>query len=138
LFTKVRDTSGPLTVPSSHPYSSGRVKRGYLLGVLYTLTSRVVLLLLRFPQSRQSAKRFLKSSDLGLPQPLTCRRMCPPTLWSGGEGTLAGERRGGESQFRREDIHCGTLYINVLCDGTPLRPSLYCTQEYSNRLMNGS
>jgi hypothetical protein len=76
LFTKVRDTSGPLTVPSSHPDSSGRVKRGSLLGVWYTLTSRVVFLLRRFPQSRQSAKRFLKSSELGLPQPLTCRRVC--------------------------------------------------------------
>ncbi len=83
MFTKVRDTSGPLTVPSSHAYSSGRVKRGSLLGVLYTLTNRVVFLLRRFPQSWQSAKRFLKSSELELPQPLTCRR-CPPTLWSGG------------------------------------------------------
>jgi hypothetical protein len=113
LFTKVRDTSGPLTVPSSHPCSSGRVKRGYLLGVWYTITSRVVFLLRRFPQSRQSAKRFLKSSELGLPQPLTCRRVCPPTLWSGGEGTLAGERRGWESPNSDEKTYTVALFIYV-------------------------
>jgi hypothetical protein len=42
-------------------------------------------------QSRQSAKLFLKSSKLGLPQPLTRRRLGPPP-GSGGRGTLAGER----------------------------------------------
>ncbi len=42
------------------------------------------------PQSRQSAKLFLKSSELGVPQPLNRRRVCP--LGSGGRGTLAGER----------------------------------------------
>jgi hypothetical protein len=111
LFTKVRDTNGTLTVPSSHPYSSGRVKRGSLLGVWYTLTSRVLFLLRRFPQSRQSAKRFLKSSELGLPQPLTCRRVCPPPYGLGGGHICWREKGLGESQFRREDIHCGTLYI---------------------------
>jgi len=48
-----------------------------------------------YPQSRQSAKLFLKSSELGLPQPLTRRQMCPPPLHapgSGGRGTLAGKR----------------------------------------------
>ncbi len=42
-------------------------------------------------QSRQSAKPFLRSSELGLPQPLTRRRVCPPP-GSGGRGTIAGER----------------------------------------------
>jgi hypothetical protein len=42
-------------------------------------------------QSRQSAMLFLKSSELGIPQPLTCRRVCPPPrFWE--RGTLAGER----------------------------------------------
>ncbi len=36
-------------------------------------------------QSRQSAKLFLQSSELGLPHPLTRRRVCPP-LWTGGGG----------------------------------------------------
>jgi hypothetical protein len=46
------------------------------------------------PQSRQSAKPFLQSSELGLPPPLTRRRVCPPP-GSGGRGTLAGEKGGG-------------------------------------------
>jgi hypothetical protein len=41
-------------------------------------------------QSRQSAKLFLKSSELGLPQPLTSRRVCPLPPVIGGRGTLAG------------------------------------------------
>jgi hypothetical protein len=67
------------------------------------------------PQSRQSAKMFLQSSDLGLPQPLTPRRVCPPPPLVPGEGAQSlGRERVGESQFRRGDIHCGTLYI-YLC-----------------------
>jgi hypothetical protein len=48
-------------------------------------------------QSRQSAKLFLQSSELGLPQPLARRRVCraPPPFWFRGRGTLAGERGGG-------------------------------------------
>jgi hypothetical protein len=30
------------------------------------------------PQSRQSAKLFLQSSEIGTPHPLSCRRVCPP------------------------------------------------------------
>ncbi len=52
-------------------------------------------------QSRQSVKLFLQSSELDLPQPLARRRVCPPPAGSGGRGTLAGDRRVGESQFRR-------------------------------------
>ncbi len=60
------------------------------------------------PQSRQSAKLCLKSSELGLPQPL-------PLVWGGGAHSLA--RRGvEESQFRRGELHCGTLYMCVLSD----------------------
>jgi hypothetical protein len=44
---------------------------------------------------RQSAKLFLQSPELGLPQPLARRRVCPPPLDSGGRGRLAGERGGG-------------------------------------------
>jgi hypothetical protein len=69
-------------------------------------------------QSGKSAKLFLQSSELGLPQPLARRRVCPPTPTSqvlgGGAHSLAREGL-GESQFRRGDIHCGTLYIYVLC-----------------------
>jgi hypothetical protein len=64
-------------------------------------------------QSRQSAKLFLQWSELGLPQPLTPTP--PPPVLGGGEHSLAREGL-GESQFRRGDIHCGTLYIYVLCE----------------------
>jgi hypothetical protein len=75
------------------------------------------------PHSRQSAKLFLKSSELGVPQPLTRRRVCP--LGSGG-GAHSLVREGlGESQFRLGDIHCGTLYLYVLCG---LIPSKYLTR----------
>ncbi len=64
------------------------------------------------PQSRQSAKPFLKSSELELPQPLTRRRVCPPPPFGSGGGAHSLARKGvGESQFRRGDIHCGTLYL---------------------------
>jgi hypothetical protein len=73
--------------------------------------------LVRQTQNRQNANLFLQSSELGLPQTLTRRRECPPPLVPGGGGgahSLAREGV-GESQFRRWDIHCGTLYIYVLC-----------------------
>ncbi len=43
--------------------------------------------------------------------------MPPPPFWGGGAHPLAKEGL-GESQFRRGDIHCGTLYslhIRTLC-----------------------
>jgi hypothetical protein len=51
------------------------------------------------PQSGQSAKPFLQSSELGLPHPLTRRRVCtlPPSYfgsWGGGHTRLR-ERVGG-------------------------------------------
>ncbi len=51
------------------------------------------------PQSRQSAKRFFQSSELGLPNPLTRRPVYPHP----GEGV-------DESQFRRGDIHWALVY----------------------------
>ncbi len=47
------------------------------------------------------------------PHPQVC---VPPPPGSGGEGAHSLAREGGrESQFRRGDIHCGTVYIYVLC-----------------------
>ncbi len=48
----------------------------------------------RKAQSRQSAKPFLQSSELGLPQPLTRSRVCP-LVPAGGGGAHYGERGGG-------------------------------------------
>jgi hypothetical protein len=43
------------------------------------------------PQSRQSARLFLQSSELRLPHPLTRRRVCPPLVQGEGAHSLAGE-----------------------------------------------
>jgi hypothetical protein len=42
---------------------------------------------------------------------LSHRRVCPPTLWSGGRAHSLAATGVGESQFQRGDIHCGALYI---------------------------
>ncbi len=76
------------------------------------------------PQSRQSAKLFLQSSELAPPTPHPQASMPPHPLVPGG-GALSLAREGvGESQFQRGDIHCGTLYIRTLCC------LLYCTVLY--------
>jgi hypothetical protein len=60
-------------------------------------------------QSRQSAKPFLQSSELGLPQPLTRRRLFPPPVLGGGAQWLAREGL-GESQFD-EGTYTVVLFI---------------------------
>jgi hypothetical protein len=55
---------------------------------------------------------FLQSSELGLPHPFSRRRACPPTLWSGGEGTLAcGRGVGWGSPNSDEVTYTVVLYI---------------------------
>ncbi len=61
-------------------------------------------------QSRQSAKLFPQSSELGPPHPLTRRRVCtPPPLVPGGGHTRLRERGWGSPNFDEGDRHCGTL-----------------------------
>ncbi len=48
------------------------------------------------------------------PNPSPAGKCAPLPPRSGGRGTLTGER-GWESPNSRGDIHCGTLYIYVLC-----------------------
>jgi hypothetical protein len=63
-------------------------------------------------QSRQSAKLFLQSSELGLLQPLTRRRVCPPTLWfRGEEGHTRWRKRGCESPNSNEGLYTVVLFI---------------------------
>ncbi len=90
-------------------------------GTLLTIVSyhyRCLTLQLYNPQSRQSARLFLQSSDLGPPHPHR-RRMCPPFGWGG----VACGRGVGGSQFGRGDRHCGTLGIYVQCATTDMT---YC------------
>ncbi len=66
------------------------------------------------PQSRQSAKLFLQSSELGdSPTPSPAGECASPG--SGGRGTLAGERGVVRVPIPTRDIHFGTLNIYVLC-----------------------
>jgi hypothetical protein len=80
-------------------------------------------------QSRhwQSANLFLRSPESGLPQPLTRRWVCPPLLVQGGGAHSLAREGVGEFQFRRRDIHCGTLYIYLLSVYDPQRTS--CVYE---------
>ncbi len=54
------------------------------------------------------------------PQPPTCRLVCPLPPVSGGRGTLAGEKGVGRVPIPTKGIHCGTLYMYVLCGQRPL------------------
>ncbi len=56
-------------------------------------------------QSRQSAKRFSSHWNWDSPHPFSSRRVCPPTLWSGGRAHPFAAKGVGESQFQRGDIH---------------------------------
>ncbi len=82
------------------------------------LLSNLTLLKFPHPQSRQSAKLILQSSELGLPQLLTRRRVCPSSPWFRGEGHTRWPEKGWESPNSDEGTYCGTLYIYVLCAPT--------------------
>ncbi len=88
-------------------------------------------------QSKQRSKLFLQSSELGLPQPLTHRRVCPPPFGFGGGGQPFCRERGweGESQFRRGDINCGALYMCVFCGGAPPSICILLMASYRNWLL---
>ncbi len=65
-----------------------------LVNILETGQTHVISNGLLSAQSRQSAKLFLQL-ELGLPQPLTGTRVCPPTLWFRGEGYTRYSLKGG-------------------------------------------
>jgi hypothetical protein len=81
-------------------------------------------------QSRQSAKIFLQLPELGLPNPSPAGESAPPS-GSGRRGTLAGERRGGRVPIPRGNMHCGPLYIYVLCAALPFAKSNYSVFQAS-------
>ncbi len=51
---------------------------------------------------------------IGTPHPQAI--VCPLPPVSGGRGTLAGEKGVGRVPIPTRGIHCGTLYMYVLCD----------------------
>jgi hypothetical protein len=66
-------------------------------------------------QSRQSAKPFLQSSELGLPHPLTRRQVCPPLVPGGWAHSLVAERGWGSPNSANSDEETNTvvLFINM-------------------------
>jgi hypothetical protein len=63
-----------------------------------------------WPQRRQSPKLFLKSSEVGLPQPLPRWRVCPPPPITGGRHTRQRER-GWESPNSDEVTYTVVFFI---------------------------
>jgi len=83
-------------------------------------------------QSRQSAKLFLQSSELGLPQPLARRRVTVPPPRSGGRGTLACERgRGWESPNSDKGTYTVVLFIYTYFVVPGFGPFLYVLKYFS-------
>jgi hypothetical protein len=93
--------------PKNRPTNSFADRQGMGWRTQFTYAKEIKKMLCL--TSRQSAKLFSSRRDLGLPQPLTRRRVCLP-FQGGGTHSLAREGV-GESQFRRGYINCGTLYV---------------------------
>ena len=53
---------------------------------------------------------------VGIGTPPSRRLVCPLPPVSGGRGTLTGEKGVGRVPIPTRGIHCGTLYMYVLCD----------------------
>ncbi len=81
-----------------------------LRALCYRSTLFVVMLA---TQSRQSARLFLRSSELGLPTHSLVGECVPLFGLEGGVHSLAG--KGVGAQFRRGYRHCGSSGIYVLC-----------------------
>jgi hypothetical protein len=71
------------------------------------------------------------SSELGLPPPPTRRLVCPLPPVSGGRGTLAGEKGVGRVPIPTRGVHCGTLYMYVLCAVKGLYAGVYLSEATS-------
>ncbi len=92
--------------------------QGLAVERILLISRHLTVKLQKKPQSRQSAKLSLQSSKLGLPHPLTRRRLCTPSpLGSGGKThSLDGERwRGVVPVPMRGQTLCYSICIYVLC-----------------------
>jgi hypothetical protein len=103
-----------LTLDSGSNYSWQLEIQSYLL----SLSHRVGM---------QRAKLFLKSSELGLPNPSPAGECAPTALHgSGGRGTLAGEKGGGRVPIpTRVHTLWYSLYIYELCALIPPGSRVY-------------
>ncbi len=63
----------------------------------------------------KSTTVYARRRNWDFPQPPTRRLVCPLPPVSGGRGPLAGEKGVGRVPMPTRGIHCGTLYMYVLC-----------------------
>ncbi len=76
------------------------------------------LLILRQTHRVGRVLSFFSSRGIGTPPTPHPPASVPPHPGTGGGAHSLAREGLGESQFRRGDIHCGTLYIYVLCGQT--------------------
>ncbi len=129
LALLIRETMGPMFLFSvvftpSSPSNHGSVWVLLVVSLLFTYTHKV--------RTYKEYHSVCPSSELGLPPtphpqasvpPPPCfwgegntrRLVCPLPPVSGGRGTLAGEKGVGRVPIPTRGIHCGTLYMYVLC-----------------------
>jgi hypothetical protein len=69
---------------------------------------------------------FLQSSELGLPQPRTRRRVCPHPLWFRGEGHIRWRERGWESRNSDEGTYTVVLCMHMYMYFVELKYSSTC------------
>jgi hypothetical protein len=69
------------------------------------------------------------SSELGLPPTPHPQAIGPLPPVSGGRGTLAGEKGVGRVPIPTRGVHCGTLYMYVLCAFNYLLRNKYFTRD---------
>ncbi len=81
-------------------------------------------------QSRQSTKLFLKLSELGLPQPLTRRRVCPPPRFWG-----EGHTWGWENPNSDEGTYTVVLFIYTYFVMRPHIPVPRDTASFSHTFL---
>ncbi len=67
------------------------------------------------------------SSELGLHPTPHPQASVPLPPVSGGRGTLAGEKGVGRVPIPTKGIHCGTLYMYVLCGSQPVSTAVHIT-----------
>ncbi len=76
------------------------------------------------------------SSELGLPPTPQPQSRCPLPPVSGGRGTLAGEKGVGRVPILTRGIHCGSLYMYVLCAEREINEFLhFCWCRHENNAL---
>jgi hypothetical protein len=101
--------------------------------VLYTCHTKTILAIWKITKyvHIKSTTVYAPRRNRDSPQPPTRRLVCPLPPVSGGRGTLAGEKGVGRVPIPTRGVHCGTLYMYVLCvEDNTLSYNVHCTMTY--------